>query len=225
MQDLPASAEHSLVTFRKTGIGKAMAAHSEPCGQLLGSVRGLLSVEDSEARWAVPATHGIWIPAGHPHALHCHGSFQGWLVSVAVPACACLPTSPRIMSASGLLREAVSRAMQWSDAPRTATQHHLVTVVLDEIASLPHENLGLMMPKTAELLRVATGILKDLNDCRSLEAWALWGHISVRTLSRRFVQETGFTFTQWRQQAKLLRGLEMLAGGLSIQLCARAVCV
>ena len=72
------------------------------------------------------------------------------------------------------------------------------------------------MPQTPELLRVPTGILKDLNDCRSQEAWALWGYISVRTLSRRFVQETGFTFTQWWQQAKLLRGLEMLAEGLSI---------
>ena len=217
MQDRSASAEHPLVTFRKTGNdGNAMAAHKEPCGQLLGSVRGLLSVEDSEARWAVPATHGIWIPPGHLHALCCHGTFQGWLVRVAAPACASLPTRPRIISANGLLREAVSRAMRWSDSPRTAAQHRLIRVVLDEIATLPHENLGIIMPQTPGLLRVATGILKDLNDCRSLEAWALWGHVSIRTLSRRFVLETGFTFTQWRQQAKLLRGLEMLAEGLSI---------
>ena len=217
MQDLPAFAERSLVTFQKMRIdGDSTAAHREPYGQLMGSVRGLLSVEDSAASWAIPATHGIWIPPDHLHALRCHGSFQGWLVRVAAPACANLPTSPRIISANGLLREAVSRAMRWSNVPRTAEQHHLIMVVLDEIATLPHENLGIIMPQSPELLRVVTGILKDLNDCRSLEAWAQWGHTSVRTLSRRFPLETGFTFTQWRQQAKLLRALEMLAEGLSV---------
>ena len=217
MQDQSASSGNPLVTFHKIGNdGNARLAHKESCGQLLGSVRGLLSAEDSEARWVVPATHGIWIPPGHHHALRCHGSFQGWLVRVAAPECASLPTGPRIIAANGLLREAVSRAMQWSNSPRTTAQHHLVRVVLNEIATLPHENLGIIMPQTPGLFRVATEILKDLNDCRSLEAWALWGHLSVRTLSRRFSLETGLTFTQWRQQAKLLRGLEMLAEGLSI---------
>ncbi len=217
MQALPAFAEQSPVTFQKMRIdGNGTVAHREPFGQLMGSVRGLLSVDDSAARWAIPATHGIWIPPNHLHALRCHGSFQGWLVRVAAPACAYLPTSPRIISANGLLREAVSRAMQWSDVPRTEAQHHLVAVVLNEIATLPHENLGIIMPQSPELLRVVTGILEDLNDCRTLEAWALWGHSSVRTLSRRFVLETGFTFTHWRQQAKLLRALEMLAEGQSV---------
>jgi AraC-like DNA-binding protein len=35
--------------------------------------------------------------------------------------------------------------------------------------------------------------------------------MSPRTLSRRFVDETGFSFAEWRQQARLLRALEMLA--------------
>ena len=51
---------------------------------------------------------------------------------------------------------------------------------------------------------------------RCLEAWASWGHVSVRTITRRFILETGLTFTEWRQQANLLRALEMLAEGLPI---------
>ncbi len=46
---------------------------------------------------------------------------------------------------------------------------------------------------------------------RDLDAWASWAGIAARTLSRRFVTETGFTFTAWRQRARLLRSLEMLA--------------
>jgi len=30
------------------------------------------------------------------------------------------------------------------------------------------------------------------------------------------VQETGFNFTAWRQRARMLRSLEMLAAGLSV---------
>lgn len=33
------------------------------------------------------------------------------------------------------------------------------------------------------------------------------------TVSRRFVSETGFTFTEWRQRVRLLKALELLAGG------------
>ena len=209
--------EQSSVLFRKTEKDRgAMAAHVKPHGQFLGSLRGLLAVQGSDARWIVPATHGIWIPPGHLHAIDSFGPSQGWLVSIASSACTLFPKSPRILSASGLLRGAVSRAMTWDDSVRTLSQRDVVTVILDEIATLPHQNLGLAMPRTPALLLVASGILQDLTDCRSLEAWALCGHVTVRTLSRNFVIETGFTFTEWRQRAKMLRGLEMLAEGLPI---------
>ena len=212
-----APTEQKPVTFQKIERDRcATAAQCKPHGQFLGSLRGLLSVQDSDARWIVPATHGIWIPPGHLHAINSFGPTQGWVVSIAAPACRSLPASPRILSASGLIRGAVSRAMTWDNSPLTRSQQNVVNVVLDEIATLPHENLGLAMPQTRALLVVANGILQDLADCRKLEAWAHDCHVTVRTLSRHFVTETGFTFTQWRQRAKLLRGLEMLAEGLPI---------
>ncbi|MGE8488865.1 MAG: helix-turn-helix domain-containing protein, partial [Paraburkholderia nemoris] len=46
--------------------------------------------------------------------------------------------------------------------------------------------------------------------------WAAWAGVAPRTLSRRFVAETGLTFAQWRQQARLLRALELVADGLPV---------
>lgn len=40
--------------------------------------------------------------------------------------------------------------------------------------------------------------------------------MSSRTLSRRFVLETGFNFTAWRQRARMMRSLEMLAAGVPV---------
>jgi AraC-like DNA-binding protein len=44
----------------------------------------------------------------------------------------------------------------------------------------------------------------------------LTAHIAARTLSRRFVAETGFTFTAWRQRVRILRSLELLAEGKTV---------
>ncbi len=49
-----------------------------------------------------------------------------------------------------------------------------------------------------------------------MDAWAAWAGVSERTLSRRFVAETGHSYTAWRQRARLMRALEMLAEGVPV---------
>src|SRR5262249_12396374 len=66
------------------------------------------------------------------------------------------------------------------------------------------------------LLRIANALADRPADSRGLEAWAAWAGVTSRTLSRRFVAETGFTFTQWRQRLRLTRALEMLASGAAV---------
>jgi AraC-like DNA-binding protein len=39
---------------------------------------------------------------------------------------------------------------------------------------------------------------------------------SERRLSRRFVEETGLTFTEWRTQARLIAALPLLADGAAV---------
>ena len=39
-------------------------------------------------------------------------------------------------------------------------------------------------------------------------------------MSRRFVAETGFTYTAWRQRARLMRALEMLTEGQAVTVVA-----
>jgi AraC-like DNA-binding protein len=69
-------------------------------------------------------------------------------------------------------------------------------------------------------MRVAQALIDDPADPRDLETWAAWAAVSSRTLSRRFVTETGFSFTAWRQRARLLRSLEMLAAGQPVSTIA-----
>ncbi len=133
-------------------------------------------------------------------------------------ACSDLPPEPYILAMSGLLREAVTRAATWtaSTAALDAVQTRLAGVILDEIRTSLPVPLGLSMPQDARLLKIAKALADRPDDARKLEDWAAWAGIAPRTLTRRFVEETGFSFTEWRQRLRLLRALEMLAAGKAV---------
>ncbi|WP_431287186.1 AraC family transcriptional regulator [Roseateles chitinivorans] len=195
--------------------GRSTRRHRHASGQMLGAIQGLLTVDVSDGRWVVPATHALWIPPDVPHGLRSHGPFAGWSVYVSPAGSEALPTEPRIVAVSGLLREAVARAAMW---PETATaldaaQTRLAGVILDEIAAAPPVALGLPMPSDERLLKIARALSARPDDERRLDEWAVWAGIAPRTLTRRFAEETGFSFTEWRQRVRLLRGLELLAAG------------
>jgi AraC-like DNA-binding protein len=69
------------------------------------------------------------------------------------------------------------------------------------------------MPRDARLIRIARALSDRPDDGRRLREWAAWAGIAPRTMTRRFVAETGFTFTEWRQRVRLLKALEWLAAG------------
>ncbi|MBO9708766.1 MAG: helix-turn-helix transcriptional regulator [Caulobacter sp.] len=190
--------------------------HQHACGQLFASLKGLLSVGVEDEVWVVPAIHAVWLPPHHRHYAASHGPFEGWSVYVAEAACADLPPRPCTLRISGLLREAVLRAAGWEPGPLDASQARLAEVILDEIRILPAEPLGLSLPRDPRLVRIARALIEDPADPRDLDQWADWGAVSSRTLSRRFVTETGFSFTAWRQRARLMRSLEMLAAGAPV---------
>ncbi|CAB3749525.1 AraC family transcriptional regulator [Burkholderia sp. MSh2] len=190
--------------------------HAHARGQLVGALSGLVSIGLDDRDWVVPAIHAIWIPPYCRHALRSYGPISGWSVFVAEARCAALPDTPRAIRASPLLREAVQRAASWDGSALNDAQSRIADVILDEIAASEVESLSLARPRDARLVRITDALATNLADNRRLEEWAEWAGIGARTLSRRFVAETGLTFAQWRQQARLLRALEKIADGVPV---------
>ncbi|TXI05880.1 MAG: helix-turn-helix domain-containing protein [Rhizobium sp.] len=190
--------------------------HNHGRGQLLGTMRGLVALETELGRWLIPPINAIWIPPHVEHEFASHGAFHGWSVYVAEAACAGLPERPRVIRLSGLLTEAVARAAGWEAGSLSDAQQRIAGVILDEIAALPTEAFELPMPVDPRLQTIARCILDDPAARQRMEDWAAFGGIAPRSLSRRFVLETGLTFSAWRQRALLLRSLEMLAAGNSV---------
>ncbi|WP_175694814.1 AraC family transcriptional regulator [Burkholderia ambifaria] len=191
-------------------------SHTHARGQLVGAQSGLVTIGLDDQEWVVPAIHAIWIPPHYRHSLHSFGSISGWSAFVAEARCAALPDTPRAIRTTPLLREAVQRAASWGDSELDAAQARIADVILDEIVSSKAEALGLVRPQDPRLMKITDALAMDLADNRRLEEWADWAGIGARTMSRRFVAETGLTFAQWRQQARLLRALEKIADGVPV---------
>jgi len=196
--------------------GRVTPPHRHPEGQLFGATRGVLTVGTDAGLWVVPASHAVWVPPQHRHSLRSHGAFDGSSVYVSEGACADLPAQACAIRCTGLLRKAVARAASWDGDTLDIARQRIADLILDEIRAAPPEPPGLPLPTDARLLRIARALLDDLADPRGLEAWATFGALSARTLSRRFAAETGFTFADWRQRARLMRAVQLLAEGASV---------
>ncbi|MFL9888621.1 helix-turn-helix transcriptional regulator [Paraburkholderia agricolaris] len=207
------------VEFSQSDV-RSTGSHSHARGQLLGATSGLLSVGIDGQQSVVPAIHAAWVPPHCMHSIRSYGPFSGWSVYFAEDTCAALPAQPCTIRMSSLLREASRRAATWEIADLDRRQMHIADVIVDEIVAARREPLGLPLPRDVRLLRITDALASDLSDSRRLEEWASWAGITPRTLSRRFVAETGFSFAGWRQQARLLRALELLAEGRAVTVVA-----
>lgn len=205
-----------LVVLRNSASVRMTASHSHERGQLLGATAGLLSADAGNSRWVVPATHAVWIPPNINHGLKSHGPFLGWSVYVAAPACLQLPHEPCVLEISSLLREAIVRAASWKKEILNTQQERIASVILDEIQLSQPVPLGLPMPRDSRLLKITQALSDRPDDRRKLNEWAEWAGVAPRTLTRRFITETGFNFTAWRQRVRILKAMEMLASGRSV---------
>jgi len=69
------------------------------------------------------------------------------------------------------------------------------------------------MPSDRRLLRICERLQQRPDDASTMADWARRLAVDVKTIQRLFLKDTGLTFGQWRQQARLLRALELLAAG------------
>jgi AraC-like DNA-binding protein len=127
------------------------------------------------------------------------------------------------MGGSELMRALVRRAAAWTSADQlTSEQKRIVAVLLDEIRHAPQEPLHLPMPTDLRALRMANGLIKRPDDGRTLQELADRAGLSERTARRLFALETGMSFAQWRQQARLTLALERLANDEPVAAVAEA---
>ena len=197
-------------------------------GQLLFAARGMLTVHTDAGLWVVPAHQAVWVPAGVRHGVEVAGgvAMRALYMSGALGDAlhARLPGTCRVVEISPLLREVLRRAMRLRTLDRRVpAERHLLDVLLDELTLLPLLPLDLPMPREARAARAAALIRAEPAARHTLAEVARASAASARTLERLFRAETGLPFGLWRQRARLLRALQLLAEGGTVTGAANAV--
>lgn len=197
--------------------GHRVPLHRHPTAQLLHAVQGVMVVSTGAGQWVVPPTRGLWMPAGEVHRLRMVGDVQVRTVYIRPDARPNLPAECQVVGISPLLRELILAAIEvprpYADDTRDS---RLMALLLDEVALLPSLPLRLPQPADPDLLTLCQSLSEAPDDRSTLGNWADQLGVNAKTLQRRFVRQTGMTFGQWRQQARLLIALEQLASGSKV---------
>ncbi|QHM93268.1 AraC family transcriptional regulator [Kosakonia sacchari] len=185
------------------------AWHQHASGQLFCIQRGMMIVKTEQAQWALtPATVG-WFPAQMRHCAWSVGEVEGHSLQLNhddAPAFAGVwPADPFMM----LLMERITQC----DPSRQAS---LLAVMMEEIRVAPGAPLQLTLPQDRRAKRVAELLLSEPHHAANQVQLAKLFGLSVRTLSRLFSEQTGLSFSQWRQQAKVLASMAHLLRGVSV---------
>jgi len=195
--------------------------HRHYRAQLIFGCSGVITVTTEAGAWVVPSLRAVWVPGGVEHEMRTSGLVQMRTVYIRPDASAPLPTSCCVVAVSPLLRELINAAVAIPNDYQTGGRdERIMNLILDEIQPAPILPLELPMPNDRRLLKVCNAIIADPGCTMGLAEFGQQVGASQRTLERMFPAELGMTFSKWRQQARLLAGIRMLAEGAAISTVA-----
>ena len=197
--------------------GEPVHAHDHDWHQLLYACEGVMRVQTVQGVWVVPPSRAVWIPAATVHQVHPirrvsmrNIYFDPAVFDELADGCCVVDVPP-------LLRELVLRVCALRpNYNEQGADSRLVQVLVDQLKALEQATFYLPRPNDERLQQMCDVLMADPADPRTLIEWADTLACSSRTLTRLFQRQTGQSFGQWRQQAKLLAALVMLAEGRAV---------
>ena len=199
-------------------------AHKSDWGQLVFTTRGVITVNVGPSLWVVAPSQALWVPPDLAHDVRLAG--QGVLHRVYVSRALerRIAREPRVILMAPLLRELLRRTLQLGTLDRAVpAEKRLLGLLLDEMTVVREEPVELPMPADARARRAAERMRAEPGEALDLGAVARHAGASVRTLERLFRAETGLSLGAWRQRARLVHAIVLLADGASVTQAGFAV--
>jgi|SRR5690349_23525353 AraC-like DNA-binding protein len=195
-------------------LGGSIGEHVHDWHQLVHVRSGLAVVRSDGRTWLAPPTWAVWLPAGVRHAIRFAGPTALRVVYLRAVRSGPLPARAGAMPVSPLLRELVERATVIGMLDRRdPLEAALATLLVGELTDVGPPPLAVPEPASALARRVAELLTAGTTVARAAAAVG----VGRRTVERVFQAETGLPVGRWRQYRLLLRGLEEVAGGATVQ--------
>jgi AraC-like DNA-binding protein len=201
--------------------GHVIAEHSHPEDQLLFASKGVMTVRTNQGLWVVPPHRAVWIPANTPHSVALSGDVSMRTLYFAPKLCRAPRGRCFVMNVSSLLRELILHACTFPRLrKRASTERRIIELIVDQLKAVESIPLQLPHPSDSRAKRVASALLANPGDDRTLKALCAESGASPRTIQRLFLEETSMTFGKWRQQLRLLHAMQALASGQKVTVAA-----
>lgn len=214
-------------TLAKTHpAGSALPRHTHESGQLVFAIKGVMLVETDQARWTIPPQRALWVPAGHPHAIQLVSATEMRTVycrPALIAQCESFARHGEVhaVAASPLIRELVLGL--FDGGYDEATRRLMVCLLLRTLQQTPSLPTWLPMPTGEGLRRALAPLLEAGHWQLPLHHLASLATMSERSFSRRFTAEVGLSFRAWRQRARIIASLDLLASDIPVKAIAHAL--
>lgn len=186
--------------------------------QFMYASEGVMKVTTEQGIWVVPNHRAVWVPSDTLHKTEAINTLAMRNLYFKPGYFPQFPNECCVVSIPPLLQELIKYATEIpADYQENSPESRIMNVILDQLRFLDTSPLFLPTPSDSRLLSITTRLSKHPGDNRSLHAWGKKVGATERTLARLFRKETGMTFRQWRQQARLVEALHLLAKGTLVK--------
>lgn len=190
--------------------GAVIPPHSHRRAQLIFAIAGTMTVRASDGLWILPPSHALWMPAGVVHQIRTSGPVEIRTLYIGPQHARRIKNECHVLFVSPLLRELIVRAMKLPALyDERGMEGRVMRLILEEIALLPAQPLGLRMPRDPRLLRLCELLLRDLSAHGSIAQLGASVGLSERSVIRLFPRETGLSFKRWHNHARILKAFEL----------------
>lgn len=194
--------------------GASTGWHAHPRGQLLHAIEGVMIVRSAAGSWVVPPNRALWITAALEHEVKMSGAVKIRTVFIDATTVRNVPERSCVIEVSPLLRELLVAAARIPlDYAEDSRDDRLMRLLVDEMRESDVLPLHLPIPTDPRVRSICEALIEDPANTSTADEWAAQLNVTAKTVHRLFVKETGMTFSQWREQARLLVALRRLANG------------
>ncbi len=187
--------------------------HAHTRHQLLYASRGVLTLLTDESSWLLPPERAAFLPAGLVHRVRSEGP-SSLRTLYLDPSLSGVPHGLRVFELPALGRELVLFAMRYAADVPLDTRGVCTFSLVAELTGLWAESpcpFDLPSGETPEIRRAVATVRSDLSVDLSADDVARVAGLSVRSLHRKLVLETGLGFRDYLQRARVLAAMAALA--------------
>lgn len=187
---------------------------------LLYGINGLFLLETDDASWRLPPSRAAWIPAGTQVTATTINDVRCTSIFLQQDFAPPLAKELLVFSVSPVIREMVNHSRRWTSETPLGDEEmeRFFLTLMDLCRSQVRDGNWLALPKarSVELTAALDFTRVNLSKPIRLEDAAGEAAMSPRTLMRRLQSETGMTWGQYLQRARMLRAMEPLARGTRV---------